>query len=499
MSLQDNIPKKRQNESFQAIQFFVHSVFKSVTTLMKSSDLLFETYHPIMPYPDEFLRVAACPLPTTIWVNSLKITPKALRDSLEHDGVIVKPVSWTDRAFRVVSDVSMGVRWQFEAGYYHIQEEVSMLPVMALDPKPHEKVLDMCAAPGNKTSQIAIAMRNSGTLVANDRNYQRMRTLGQIVQRLGLINCHLTIYDAIHFPRVSNYFDKVLVDAPCSCEGTFRKSANKVVNPNIKKSKSLAKIQLALLRKAFKLCKTGGRILYSTCTFSPEENEKVVAQFLQEYQGQIRLVDIELPGFELTPGITTDKEVPLPDNLVKTKRIWPHLNNTGGFYYALLEKVSSYTSTIDSVHFESYESEHVKPLLQEQCDRFGIDINYFRHYQFATQSNRGIYIVNSETKIPDKLNYDSTGLFFIKVRLKHPKLSKAALELIYPQITKNKLELNTQQFDLYQSGDIIQLPAQQASLCDSTGYVVVTHQGRILPLGIYFSDYGAQGARLKKF
>lgn len=464
-----------------------------------SADLIFETYRHIMPRPNEFLSVAKSPLPTTIWVNTLKITPKALHESLEEDGVIVKPLSWTEQAFRVESDVSMGLRWQFEAGYYHIQEEVSMLPVMALAPKPDEKVLDMCAAPGNKTSQIAIAMRNAGTLVANDRNYQRMRTLGQIIQRLGLINCHLTIYDAIHYPRVSNYFDKVLVDAPCSCEGTFRKSPNKVVKPCVKKSKSLANKQIALLRKAFKFCRTGGRIIYSTCTFSPEENEKIVAQFLQEYQDKVRVIDIDLPGFKLTPGLTAYGDVTFPDDLVKTKRIWPHLNNTGGFYYALFEKISSYKAAITTVQFESYDSEHVKPLLQMQCARFGIDIEYFRQYQFSTQSNRGLYIVNTDPAVPDNLNYDTRGMFFIKVRLKHPKLSTAAVELIYHQITKNKLELNAQQFERYQSGDVIQLSAQQASLCDSTGYVVVIYRGRVLPLGIYFSAYGDQGARLKKF
>ena len=141
-------------------------------------------YRSIMPNPQQFKAQLVEPLPVCFWANSLKITPAELQQSLAADGLQVERLPWTKVGFRYQGGCALGKSWQYMIGLLQIQEEVSMLPGELLNAQAGEKILDLCAAPGNKTAQISVAMANCGTLIANDRNYQRMRALGQISKRL---------------------------------------------------------------------------------------------------------------------------------------------------------------------------------------------------------------------------------------------------------------------------------------------------------------------------
>ena len=241
------------------------------------SDL--SAYADIIPDFSALQALQDQPLPTCIWANTLKISPNRLYTLMRELGYQLQPVAWHPAAFLLESAPRIGQIWPYYAGLYQVQEAVSMMAGYFLGARPHERVLDLCAAPGNKTAQLAVAMQNTGTLVANDKSYGRLRALGQIMKRLGLINISSSVYDGTAYPQVSDFFDRVLVDAPCSCQGTYRKGRHKTMEVHRGRSLKMAETQYALLERAFCVTRPGGIILYSTCTFAPEENEAVISRF----------------------------------------------------------------------------------------------------------------------------------------------------------------------------------------------------------------------------
>lgn len=448
-----------------------------------------EYYQDIMPDQENWNDIIDKPLPTAFWVNTLKISPEKLVEYLRQDNITLKKIPWHPYAFRCDEPTKLGVHWTFLAGLLQIQEEVSMLPGLILDPKPGETVLDMCAAPGNKTAQFSVQMNNQGTLIANDRNYGRMRALGQISKRLGLMNISTTIGDATGFPRLNHHFDKVLVDAPCGCEGTFRKSANKKVLPNEKNSQSLANMQLAILKRAVGLCKPGGRIIYSTCTFSPQENEWVIDQILKDPKSELKIIPIKLAGFKSSPGITQWKDERYSAEVTKTLRVWPHQNNTGGFYVALIEKVSSRHSdvVVEQDQFSTAQDELVKPYIKTLQERFHFKDNILEQYHYSAASRRGIYMINSDNQPATKIKRDASGLFAIKTQIQFPKLTTAPAMLLGKYATQNIVELNKSQvYDYFRQKDI-DLKQDQLHEVHSTGYVLVKHKAVFIGVGLYFS------------
>lgn len=301
----------------------------------------FARYRPIIDDWQAFCDAVARPLPTCVWTNTLRTTPERLAEWMRAGGYSPEPVSWYPGAFKLAHDISPGNRLEYVAGLYHVQEEVSLVPPVLLDAKCDERVLDLCAAPGNKTVQLAVAMQNRGSLVANDRNVFRLRALRRAIDRLGVANVSMTAYDGANFPRESGQFDKVLVDAPCSCEGTSRKKPEVVHTASIDYFNHLEGPQLALLRQAVRRCRVGGLIVYSTCTYAPEENELIVNDLLEECGANaLRLLPARIDGLSCSPGITCWDGRQLSEDLSRTMRLWPHQNDTGGFFVAVLEKTA---------------------------------------------------------------------------------------------------------------------------------------------------------------
>ncbi|MEM7346677.1 MAG: RsmB/NOP family class I SAM-dependent RNA methyltransferase [Chloroflexota bacterium] len=193
----------------------------------------FERYRPIVDDWHAFQDKILAPLPVCVWTNTLRLTPEALANFMAEDGLPFEQLGWYPQGFKLPAGIKPGNQWPYLAGLYHVQEEVSMMPVQMLDPQPGERVLDLCAAPGNKTAQIAIALENRGTVIANDINFGRLKALRQSIEWLGITNITTTVYDGGNYPREAGLFDKILVDAPCSCEGTSRRGVRRHIHTYI--------------------------------------------------------------------------------------------------------------------------------------------------------------------------------------------------------------------------------------------------------------------------
>ena len=228
-------------------------------------------------------------------------------------------------------------------GYYYVQELSSMLPILALKPKPGEFVLDLCASPGSKMTQMSAMMENEGTIIANDIKLDRIKILSANLERCGVSNVVATRNDGVglcdRMAKKRYKFDKILLDAPCSGEGTLRSSPKTFKMWNLKVVKKLSREQKKLFANAVKCLREGGEIVYSTCTHAPEENEAVVDFALHAFP--LKVEKIRLP-LKCRPGIRKWDGGLFSDDVEKTCRIYPQDNDSEGFFIAkfkLMEEV----------------------------------------------------------------------------------------------------------------------------------------------------------------
>ncbi|WP_199704097.1 RsmF rRNA methyltransferase first C-terminal domain-containing protein [Butyrivibrio sp. XB500-5] len=221
-------------------------------------------------------------------------------------------IPWEETGFYYAEDATPGKHPYHEAGLYYIQEPSAMAPVSYLNVQPGDKILDLCAAPGGKTTQIACKLKGQGLLVTNEINKDRAKILSLNIERLGIANAMVLNETPQHLSEVfEGYFDKILIDAPCSGEGMFRKNDNAADEWSVDNVLACAKRQAEILDLASKMLLPGGRIVYSTCTFSKEENEDNIYAFVNRH-----------PDF---------KEV-------DRRRLWPHKDHGEGHFLCVLER-----------------------------------------------------------------------------------------------------------------------------------------------------------------
>lgn len=278
--------------------------------------------------------------------NTLKISPDKLINNLQKRWKIIQPFIDYPEIMLINQDLNpgeLGNSLEHLLGYYYIQEISSMLSVLAMNPKPSEFILDLCASPGSKTTQIAAKMQNHGTLIANDLKIDRIKILSSNLERCGVTNCIVTKNDAISLSNKiskSNFrFDHILLDAPCSGEGTLRSSPKTFEIWNEKIILKLSRQQKKLIAFALKCLKTRGTLIYSTCTHSPEENESVIDFALRNFP--IKIESISLP-LKCRSGITAWNNEKYNEEVEKCCRIYPQDNDSEGFFVAkitLLEEV----------------------------------------------------------------------------------------------------------------------------------------------------------------
>jgi len=300
-----------------------------------TSPELFPRYQTRIPEWDRFAEACLSPAPITLRANPFRTTPQALADRLQAAGFEIDVLEWDPHLLRVNRPVGRSLEhW---LGHFYVQEANQALPVIALDPQPGETVLDLCAAPGGKTTQAAAAMENSGILIANEPNGRRQMSLLANVNRLGTLNVTITEYRGESLPLAST-FDRVLVDAPCSGEGTVRKEPSLRGGATRGSIQRLSRLQTRLIHRAYDLVRPGGVLVYSTCTFAPEENEAVIAELLESRDA--RLTPISLP-FEASSGWTDWEGESFPTDLRQCVRVYPHHLDSGGGFVVRIERPAS--------------------------------------------------------------------------------------------------------------------------------------------------------------
>ena len=266
---------------------------------------------------EDFLRSLERPRAVALRFNPLKGTAPELP-------FVQQPVPWEPEGFYYDPASRPGLHVYHEAGVYYLQEASAMAPVALLDPQPGERVCDLCSAPGGKTTQIAGRMLGKGFLLCNEWSPKRAKILSQNIERMGVANALVTNEDtSVLAKRFAGSFDKVLIDAPCSGEGMFRKEEAAVTDWSIETVQMCARRQAEILHNGAQLVRPGGRLVYSTCTFAPEEDELAVAAFLEnhpEFEPEI----IKAPWF--VPGENG------------SHRLWPHKLLGEGHFAAVLRK-----------------------------------------------------------------------------------------------------------------------------------------------------------------
>lgn len=278
---------------------------------------------------------------TTIRLNPLKGDTKKTKNSLINKGYDLRKIEWEENTYFVMNkdknEVSQDI--EYVNGRFYIQNLSSILASVLLEPKEGEKILDMCAAPGSKTTHIAALTNNKANLVANDSEISRVSSLNNVVDQFGVKNCKVLLSDAVDFgKKYPITFDRVLLDAPCSGEGMIYMRGPKPLRFwSIQKINRYAHIQKQLIESAFLTLKHGGSMIYSTCTLEPDENEGVVTHLLEKYPNA-RLEEIELDSsIEFSKGITKWSGNKYHQSVKKSIRILPS-NKMMGFYIAKIFK-----------------------------------------------------------------------------------------------------------------------------------------------------------------
>ncbi len=278
--------------------------------------------------------------------NTIKMSPEELIKRLKEKWQVLQPFPDAPEIMLIAQDLlpgELGNSIEHILGYYYIQELSSMLPAIALAPSPGDLVLDLCASPGSKTTQIASYMQAQGTLIANDLKLDRIKILSANLERCGVTNIIVSRNDAVSIcSRLSKsgfLFDKILLDVPCSGEGTLRSNSKTFLMWNEKVIKKLSRQQKKFIAFALKCLKPQGTLVYSTCTHAPEENEEVVNFALKNFP--VKIESINLP-IKCRQGVTSWKEDEFSQELKHACRIYPQDNDTEGFFLAkltLLEEI----------------------------------------------------------------------------------------------------------------------------------------------------------------
>ncbi len=291
----------------------------------------------------EFLEANEVPRPLVIRTNTLKTRRRELAETLIQRGVNLDPIGeWSKVGLKIYdSQVPIGATPEYLAGHYMRQSASSFMPVIALAPQPKEQVLDMAAAPGGKTTYIAALMKNTGVLVANDIHKARLPSLVANLHRMGVRNSIVTHFDGRKLSKHFSKFDRILLDAPCSGLGVISRDPSIKLNKTYEDIRQCAELQKQLLTQAVDMInansKTGGIIIYSTCSISVEENEDVVNHVLN--RRHIKVIDTGL-AFG-TPGFSRFRTKQFHPSLKHTRRYYPHTHNMDGFFVAKIKVLKS--------------------------------------------------------------------------------------------------------------------------------------------------------------
>lgn len=288
-----------------------------------------------VPGAENLIEKMLEPVPKYIRTNTLKIMSKELVARLVPKGFELSTTILPD-VFEVNASnarISIGATIEYLLGYYYIQDITSCMAVEALDAQPSQRVLDMTSAPGGKTTLIAQKMHNTGSIVAVEASSRRIRSLSFNLARCGVMNTSIYQMDAMNCSNMNVRFDRILLDAPCSGEGMIWNDVSRRSGRNPEDIAKYSQVQKKLFATALQILKPGGILVYSTCSFAPEENELVVDSMLDKFNLKVEPLPFG------NSGLTGFGEMVFRDNLELTARFYPHIHNSIGFYIARLRKM----------------------------------------------------------------------------------------------------------------------------------------------------------------
>lgn len=294
------------------------------------SEYLRERYERV--YDREFIEGFFAPIRPAIRVNDLRVGEDELLARLVGKGFSLEKIPWAKGGYFVNSaPFSIGATPEYLLGYYFIQDPTSMYACEALDPRSGEVVLDMAAAPGGKTTYMAQLMKNEGTIVAIELNRERMKSLRSNITRMGVMNTIAIRMNSLEAEKLNTHFDKILLDAPCTGTGTLNKNPEAALKEE-KDTSTCTALQRDLLAVAAKILKQGGSLVYSACSFLPEEGELIL-------QGAVENLGLKLEEVEQGEDAFTEcYGKKLKSEMKKAKRFYPHLHGTQGFFIGKLSK-----------------------------------------------------------------------------------------------------------------------------------------------------------------
>lgn len=409
---------------------------------------LYTRYESIIPDFDIFMDYIRRPLVQSLRVNTLKAKREKIIRLLSD--LKLEELPFYPDGFTVTGKHALGNHIAHSLGLVYVQEVASMIPVIVLDPRPDEVVMDLCAAPGSKTTQIAQLMLNTGLLVANEISRKRMRGLTHNMKRCGLMNEVVICVNGQKIHRVfTDYFDRILIDAPCSAEGTIRKSKAVLFHWGIKNIKRMSRLQVGLLVAAFRALRPGGSLVYSTCTIAPEENEMVVSYLLEKFP-EAELLPIEVAGFKLRPGIKDWQGVRFDPRIDHCVRVLPQDNDTAPFFIARLTKKGIQKPRMD--YLGRIEQDH--SLLDLLTRKFGVTQDRFKSHAVFKMRDES-YVSTREAFSFREMKALRKGLEFGKVYDQEIKPDNDLIQMFGSHATRNRVELKEYQVKKFLRGELV--------------------------------------------
>lgn len=411
---------------------------------------------------------------------SRRIDSNQLIQDLKSYGIELKKIDSFSDAYKVLKGEDIiGKTYYHILGYYYIQSLSSMIPALILNPTQNEKVLDLCAAPGSKTTQLAEYMNNDGTLIANDISLDRVRVLMFNIDKMNLINIGIINKKGEVLSKYfENYFDKILVDAPCSALGIIQKRGEVSNWWNINKINGIAEIQYKLLLSAIKMLKVGGELVYSTCTLTLEENELVLNKILNKYP--VELVEIELP-IKSQPAFIRYKNEKLNKSISKARRIIPWEVESEGFFIAKFVKTEEIKnhlreiSPLKKVELLRFSNNKIKDYLLEISKYYGIPKEKFEDYKYILRSKH-VYLVNKNWETNENEIFNRIGAKFGSIDKRNViQLHTNGAQILGKYASKNIIELdNNNELEIYFNGGTIKKDYSDK------GQKIVKHKNYIL-------------------
>ncbi|MFZ0454457.1 MAG: NOL1/NOP2/sun family putative RNA methylase [Ignavibacteriaceae bacterium] len=407
-----------------------------------------------------------------IRINRLKTSQTDLTKSLFNTyGIESEPIPGIPGCLKVLKgEEKTGKTIQHIIGDYYIQSLSSMLPPLSLDADENDTVLDLCSAPGSKTTQIGEMMKNQGTLVANEIALDRVKMLVFNIDRMNLINAGVIHSKGELLNKIyQDHFDKILVDAPCSGLGIIQKK-NEVSNWwSLERISVLEDLQLRLLIAAIKMVKTGGEIVYSTCTLTVEENELIINKVLEKYP--VEIIDLELP-VKSHPAFNFYEGKRLNSSLSKAHRILPWEINSDGFFIVKLRKTGKTAQpellkpVKQNLKLMSSEKKEIQILLNNIIKDFAVEKEVFKNFNFLAKG-KDIFFINKnwDEKNLDIFNRIGTRFGTIDKNGKTVLHTQAA-QILNNEIKKNIYEIeNTVELETYLSGGTIKKEIENTGQC----------------------------------